>query len=55
MDFAGSFERRGNKTPESPGLRCLWRGMIQQNYAPNTVDVSRGTINLQLTVWGQAL
>jgi hypothetical protein len=55
MDFAGSFLRRLAGTPESPGLRCLWRGMIQQNDEPDTADVSRGITNLQLTVWGQAL
>jgi hypothetical protein len=54
-NFAGSFLRRLAGTPGFRGHTFLRRGMIQQNDTPDSVDVARGTINLQLTVWGQAL
>jgi hypothetical protein len=61
--FAGSLLRRGTKTATFRGLGSELRAMIQQNSpsacatAPDdggssaaVVDVSRGTVSLQLTV-----
>ncbi|SDW66996.1 hypothetical protein SAMN04487912_10420 [Arthrobacter sp. cf158] len=55
INFAGSFLRRLAGTPEFRSSTFQRRGMIQQNDTPDTTDAARGTINLQLTVWGQAL
>ncbi|MFJ5958138.1 hypothetical protein ACIQC5_19540 [Paenarthrobacter sp. NPDC092416] len=60
--LAGSSLRRETGTLDLHGFRRVDHGMIQQNQPPATqdvdgggksaaVDVSRGTVSLQLAVW----